>query len=131
MRYFLELTWIVTLGRILKCGHKHTYDGPAKGFKSGSYHFPPRTHSTVKDWYEAVNWNFDAFFPTRCKRFQTELIFHVLGRCASLSPTMSAFYLHPPLLITNAALLPLIFNFESNYVRFRRWRLGIHEKFPI
>lgn len=66
-----------------------------------SYHFPPLTHSTVSDWYEAVNWNFDAFFPTRCSRFQTEVIFHLFGSWRPLSPTTIHCLLIPSTIIDN------------------------------
>lgn len=69
-----------------------------------TYHFPPRTHSTVSDWYDAVNWNFDAFFPTRWSRFQTEVIFHLLENWRPLSPTRIAFPFCPPLLVTHRSL---------------------------
>jgi len=26
-------------------------------------------------WYDAVNWNFEARFPTRCKRFHTLMLY--------------------------------------------------------
>lgn len=31
-------------------------------------------HSMISSWNEAANWNFDAFFPTRWSRFQTEVM---------------------------------------------------------
>jgi hypothetical protein len=43
-------------------------------YRLNSYHFPSLEHSNVSVWYEAINWNFEARFPTRWIRFQTELI---------------------------------------------------------
>jgi hypothetical protein len=37
-----------------------------------THHF--LVHSTSSSWYDAVNWNLEASFPTRCNRFHTLIL---------------------------------------------------------
>ena len=47
-------------------------------------------HSITSSWNEAANWNLDAFFPTRCSRFHTDVMVRPVGswcpRCERVSP---------------------------------------------